>query len=125
MPRFRSPLFACLLGAGLALAACDSGPPDARAFARRLQAMVGEDFGPVTLRSIEAEGNVLVVTFDGAANWRGGNPSYVITAQFLDGFCEAKAAAGFFGDGRTLRVDTLEAGRSPIKGAPVSRCRDR
>lgn len=119
MTPLRLPLLACL-----SLCACDSGPPDASDYARRVQGMVGESFGPVTLSSIEAEGNVLVVTFDGEPNWRGGNPSFIITAQFLDGFCQAKEASGFFAEGRTMRVDTLEDGRAPIKGLPVTRCRD-
>lgn len=119
MMPLRLPLLACF-----ALAACDSGPPDASDYARRAQRMVGQSFGPVTLSTIEAEGNVLVVTFDGKANWRGGNPSFIITAQFLDGFCEAKESSGFFAEGRTMRVDTLEDGRAPIKGSPVTRCRD-
>jgi hypothetical protein len=119
MTPFRLPLLACL-----ALVACDRGPPDASAFARRLQGMVGDTYGPVTLRSVAAEGDVLVITFDGEANWRRGTPSYVMTTDFLDGFCQAKLANGYFADGRSLRVDTLEAGAAPIRGTPVTRCRD-
>jgi hypothetical protein len=119
MNLFRLSILSCL-----ALAACDRGPADASYFARRLQGMVGDNYGPVTLRSVAAEGNILVFTFDGEANWRRSTPSYVMTTEFLDGFCQAKLANGYFADGRSLRVDTLEAGGAPIKGAPVTRCRD-
>jgi hypothetical protein len=119
MTLFRVSILACL-----ALAACDRGPPDTSYFARRLQTMVGNTYGPVTLRSVAAEGSILVFTFDGEANWRRGTPSYAMTTEFLDGFCQAKLANGYFADGRSLRVDTLEAGAAPIKGAPVTRCRD-
>jgi len=115
------------LGAALLLlSACDSGPRNAAWFARRVQHMVGRDYGPipVTLKSAEAEGNALVFTFDGPAGWRGGYPSFMLTASFLDSFCETPAAKDYFGDGRTFRVDTLEAGQRPVRGSPVSRCRE-
>jgi hypothetical protein len=118
-------LAASLLGAGLFLAGCDRGPPDASDYSRRLQSLVGRGFGPVSVASVHADANVLVVTFDGPANWRLGYPSFMFMAVFLDGFCQTAAAKNYFHDGRTLRIDTREAGRKPITGTPVSRCRDR
>jgi hypothetical protein len=111
---------AVALGAGLS--GCDAGPRDAGYFARRLQSQVGRKVGPMTMKSIVAEGNVLVVTFDGAVGWRRGMPSYAITAYFLEGFCAKPDAAAYFAEGRTLRVDSLEADASPIRGSPATRC---
>ena len=91
-------------------------------YAQRLHYMVGRNFGPLQLKSIEAENDVLVVTFDGPEGWRRGTPSYVITAYFLEGFCKAPDAAGYLVAGRTLRLDSYEAGRSLIRGTPVRHC---
>jgi hypothetical protein len=107
-----------------AIAGCaDSGPPDAADYARRLQFLVGREFGPVSLTSVEAEANVLIVLFEGPRGFRGGNPSFRITADFLDGFCVVPEAENYFNDGRKLRVDTREKGGRRIEGSPVSRCR--
>ncbi len=119
--------FRLILAAALAVpavAACDSGPPDAAYFARRMQSKVGERFGPARIASIEAEDNVLVVTFDGPENWRAGYPSFMMSAPFLDGFCSAPKSEHYFADGRKLRLDTLDRGRSRIRGHTMSRCRD-
>jgi hypothetical protein len=114
----RAWLILCLAAVG-----CTLGPPhDAQGYARRLQSLVGRQFGPVTVRSLEAEDNVLVVTFDGPANWRQGMPSYVLTAYFMEGFCTRKEAAGYFAEGRSMRLVTLEEGGSRIAGPPVTRC---
>jgi hypothetical protein len=99
------------------------GPPDAADFARRAQHLVGHKNGPLVIDSVTAQDNVLVITVDGPENWRGGYSSYMLTAPFLDGFCRSSEAKGYFEDGRRLRVDTVEAGRRPIQGGPVSRCR--
>lgn len=120
MKSSRAFLVACML-AGFAGCA-DPGPPDAQDYARRLQFMVGREFGPVSLTSVEAEANVLIVLFEGPRGFRGGNPSYRMTAGFLEGFCVTPEAANYFGDGRKLRVDTREAGGRRIQGSPVSRC---
>jgi hypothetical protein len=106
------------------LPACESQPHDAADYARGSQSMVGIGSGPVTVKSVTAEDNVLVITVDGPENWRGGNPSFMLTAFALDGFCDARASKGYFAEGRKLRIDTLEAGRRLIRGQPVTRCRD-
>ena len=112
-----------MLGTGLAHSGCarrsGSGADD---YARRLQYMVGRPFGPLELKSIEADGEVLVVTFDGPKGWRRGTPSYAITSFFLEGFCHAPEAASYLVAGRTLRVDTFESGESLIHGTPVHHC---
>jgi hypothetical protein len=112
-----------MLGASLAQAGCarrSGGGADY--YAARLQYMVGRNFGPLELKSVEADGNVLVITFDGTKGWRRGTPSYAITAFFLQGFCRSPEAAGYLVAGRTLRVDTFEGGESVIHGTPVQHC---
>lgn len=105
------------------LAGCSVGPPrDVAGYAARLRFLVGRSYGPVTLQSVAAEGDVLVITFDGPDNWRRATPSYIFTAHFIEGFCKVKEAAGYFADGRRLRLVTTEAGARRIGGDPVSRC---
>jgi hypothetical protein len=106
------------------LAGCHRRPADASDFARELQSKVGDTFGVMRLTSVEAEGNMLVLTFDGPPNWRLGNPGYVVTAAFLEGFCQTGKAKTYFADGRTLRLDTTEGGRLPTQGESVSHCPD-
>jgi hypothetical protein len=116
-------LAACIL----VLSGCeqpDPGPRDASYVARRLQFMVGHRQGPVTVTSVEADANVLVVLLEGPRGFRLGNPSFRITAGFLHGFCQVPEAEGYFRDQRRLRVDTREAGGRRIQGSPVSRCPD-
>jgi hypothetical protein len=112
-----------MLGAGLAHSGCArrSGS-SAEAYASRLQSMVGREIGPLRLESVEADGEVLVFTLDGPEGWRHGTPSYAITAFFLEGFCKAPEASGYLVAGRALRIDTAEAGKSPIRGTPVHHC---
>lgn len=116
-----------MIGLGAALGLHDwsprtPAPVEVGLFARELQSHVGRSFGPLTLRSVQAEGNELVLTLDGAAGWRGGTPSYAITANVLRGFCSKPEAASYFVEGRTMRIDLLEAGAHPIRGVPVTRC---
>jgi hypothetical protein len=106
------------------LPGCGSRPVNAADYARGSQAMVGLGEGEVLVKSVTAEGNVLVITVDGPDNWRGGNPSFMLTAFALDGFCDARNSKGYFAEGRRLRIDTTEAGRRLIRGQPVTRCRD-
>src|ERR1044072_4916371 len=103
----------------LLLSACDSGPRTAAWYARRVQHMVGREYGPipVTLKSAQAEGKALVFSCDGPAGWRGGYPSFMLTASFLDSFCETPAAKDYFRDGRSFRVGTLADGRRPVGGS--------
>ena len=99
------------------------GPPrTASEYASRTQSLVGQSYGPMHIRSVEAENNSVVITIDGASGWRQGIPSYAMTAHFIDGFCHADKAAGYFAEGRSLRFDTMEGGRYLIRGAPLDHC---
>jgi hypothetical protein len=129
-------LCASLLGASLALPACNreqspskQQPPQqqsaslsAETFARGMQQLVGQQMGPLRIASVAAEGNVLVVTLDGATGWRAETSPTGINEAFLAGYCRNPNAAVYFGGGRTMRVDTMENGQNRIQGAPVDRC---
>lgn len=91
-------------------------------FARGMQQLVGRQMGPLTIASVAAEGNVLVVTLDGQAGWRGDTSSSGINAAFLSGYCRNPDAAIYFSAGRTMRVDTMENGQNRIQGQPIDRC---
>ena len=94
----------------------------AETFARGMQQLVGRQMGPLTIASIVAEGNVLVVTLDGQAGWRGEVSGGGINQAFLSGFCRNPDAASYFSGGRTMRVDTMENGQSRLQGEPIDRC---
>jgi hypothetical protein len=99
------------------------GPPHSAAdYAARTQNLVGQGYGPMRIRSVEAENNSVVITVDGPSGWRQNMPSYAMTAHFIDGFCRDGKAAGYFAEGRSLRFDTLEQSRYPIHGAPLDHC---
>jgi hypothetical protein len=106
----------------LALAGCDLGPHDAAYFARRLHYLVGQKYGPMAVKSVDASGSALVITLDGPSGWRRGTPSYAMTARFMDGFCHDKVARDYFTEGRQLQLDSQEAGTSTIHGAPTDHC---
>lgn len=93
-------------------------------YARQLQSRVGTRVGIARVSAIHAEGELLVVTVDGPANWRQGMPSFQLTWPFLEAFCKSGRAAPFFHDGRRIRLDTTEAGGGLIRGQPSSRCPD-
>ena len=117
-----------LLFVGIAMATglyrfASFGPPHTAAdYAARTQSLVGQTYGPTRIRSVEAENESVVITVDGAPGWRRGMPSYAMTAHFIDGFCHADKAAGYFAEGRSLRFDTMEDGRYLIRGAPLDHC---
>jgi hypothetical protein len=104
------------------LARGGGAPNDVAGYARQLQSRVGAKVGIGRVAAVDAEGDTLVVTFDGPENWRMGQLSYVLTAPFLEGFCDSGRAKPYFHDGRKIRLDTLEAGRRRVRGDPVSRC---
>jgi hypothetical protein len=93
-------------------------------YARQLQNKVGARVGLGRVTAIAAEGDILVVTFDGPTNWRQGMPSFQLTRPFLEGFCKSGRAEPYFHEGRTIRLDTTEEGRGLIRGQPSSRCPD-
>ena len=137
----RLALCASLLGASLALPACNreqSPPPppqppqpqqpqqltgiSAETFARGMQQLVGRQMGPLTIASIAAEANVLVVTLDGQPGWRAEVSGGGINAAFLSGFCRNPDAVTYFSGGRTMRIDTMESGQNRLQGEPIDRC---
>ena len=113
-----------MLGLSLAHSGCArrSGGSGADDYAWRLRSMVGRQIGPLELKSIEADGEVLVFTLDGPEGWRRGTPSYAITSFFLEGFCKSAEGSGYLVAGRTLRLDTFEDGKHIIQGTPVHHC---
>jgi hypothetical protein len=109
-----------VLGAGLAR--CGWRPATAADVAADMQTLVGDKHGDVTIRSVEAEGNVLVITLDGPPGWRQAMPSYAMTAYFVDRVCEDRKAARYFEHGRVLRLDSTDAGAHRVHGAPMDHC---
>lgn len=112
---------AVLLAAAPAAAQALS-PADARPFARALQAVVGQQANGLTLRTVHAEGNVLVITVDGGTGWRAFVPVAALTQSQLSHYCRRREVRGFFNGRRLLRVDTVELGRNRWRGRPVTRC---
>ena len=111
-----------MLGASLAQSGCVRRPATAAGFARQMQSLVGRTHGDTEVRSVEAEGNVLVITLDGKAGWRQAMPSYAMTAFFVDRICEDPKAAHYFENGRRLRLDSTEGGAYRVRGAPLDHC---
>ncbi len=83
----------------------------------------GARSGPVRFASARVEGDELVVTFDGTTGWRRQYTPEVINRYFFRGYCGARAGGnGVMSEGRTVRIDTLENGRSHRRGQSVSSC---
>jgi hypothetical protein len=111
-----------LIIAAASLTHCAGRPGDAADFAGRMQSLVGRTHGEITIRSIEAEGNILVITLDGPAGWRQAMPSYAMSAYFVDRICEDPKTARYFDNGRLLRLDSTDAGIRPVHGATMDHC---
>lgn len=115
-------VFLFLLGANLAFSGCTRRPANAADFAREMHSLVGTTHGEIRVRSIEAEGNILVFTLDGPAGWRQAMPSYAMTAYFVDRICEDPKATHYFEERRLLRLDAAETGARTIHGVPLDHC---
>ena len=88
-----------------------------------MQPLVGVGEDGVTIRSIRAQGETVILVMDGAAGWRQDLVAGMLEEALLDGFCGQGAATNAFFDGiRTIRIDTLEDGREPAQGQPIARC---
>jgi hypothetical protein len=107
---------------GASLTHVSRRPANAADVADRMQSLVGQRNGQVAIRSILAEGDVLVITLDGPPGWRQALPSYAMTAYFVDRVCEDSKAAQYFEHGRVLRVDSTDTGAHPVHGAPMDHC---
>lgn len=111
---------------GASLAACPDQAaiePTAANFARGMQPSIGRRFeGGLTFSGARAEGNRLILTLDGPQGWRGRTGMRDITHSFLSGFCRQQTEWNYFGGGRTLQIEALEAGRDPSLGEVIDRC---
>ena len=117
-----SPILISLVLLGASLARCTWRPATAADVAGEMQSLVGAKDGEVSIRSIVAEGNVLVITIDGPPGWRQSMPSYAITAHIIDRVCETPKASRYFDQGRLLRIDSTDSGAHPVHGAPMNHC---
>ena len=97
-------------------------PATAADVAGEMQGLVGDRHGDVSIKSILAEGNALVITIDGPPGWRQSVPSYAITAYFVDRVCENPKSAHYFEHGRVLRIDSTDKGAFPVHGVPMNHC---
>jgi hypothetical protein len=95
-------------------------------FVRGMQPQLGREVGMgLRLAGAHADGNVLVITIDGATGWRSGAEAGPLAAGFVRGFCEdggAELTAELFASGFRIRVETTEAGRDPRIAAQIERC---
>lgn len=98
----------------------------AASFAGIMQPFVGMSEDGVTIRSIRAEGETVIILVDGAIGWRRELTDGMLEGALLGGFCDPGAANNRFFDGtRTIRIDTLEGGREPMPGRPIASCPER
>ncbi|HEV7658945.1 MAG TPA: hypothetical protein VGO55_03780 [Allosphingosinicella sp.] len=92
-------------------------------FASIMQPLVGREVDGVTIASIRAEGDLVILVLDGGVGWRRGITAEMMEGVLLGNFCDPAAANhGFFNGTRRMRVDTLEGGREPIQGQPIASC---
>jgi hypothetical protein len=83
--------------------------------------LLGRDLGDGTvLTAARAEGQMLVLVMDGPPGWRARLYPDGVDQGFLGGFCQGGRSSFF--DGRTLRVDTTEAGANPMRGQVLTAC---
>ncbi|HYI49283.1 MAG TPA: hypothetical protein VEX35_12550 [Allosphingosinicella sp.] len=88
-----------------------------------LQPLVGMGEDGVTITSIHADGETVVLVFDGPAGWRRGDTAEELNGVWLRYFCNPAFATSPFFDGTPgIRIDTLEGGRQPIQGRRIAGC---
>lgn len=75
------------------------------------------------LSGAHAEGDRMVVTFDGPAGWRTAAAMASLNAEFLAGFCRRQTWL-YFDHGRTLQLEMREAGADPQRAPVADRCPD-
>jgi hypothetical protein len=116
-----------LINMFLALALSQQAPPAAPGitagqFSGALQGMIGQSFeGGVRIAGIHAEGNILVIVFDGPHNWRATPASAHFSDIFLGGFCQDRDFEYFVG-GNLMRVDTVDGGVGLQQGPLIHAC---
>lgn len=91
--------------------------------ASMMQSLVGTGEDGVTITSVRADGETVVLVFDGPAGWRRGGAAEELDRALLRYFCNPAVESSPFFDGtRGIRIDTLEGGRGPIQGRRVAGC---
>jgi hypothetical protein len=87
-----------------------------------LQSLVGQhmDHG-TTVTRVAAEGQTVVMDFDGPVGWRAGMSPAQISALFLHNFC-ADRDFDYFVRGQSVRVDSTEGGAAPRTGPLITQC---
>ncbi len=90
--------------------------------AAALQGMVGKQpDSTLTISSIAAEGETLVLKVDGPKGWRADKSPAELSSAFVTGYCSK--AADTFSTGMKLRVDTTEEGGSQLwQGPTIDHC---
>jgi hypothetical protein len=91
-------------------------------FAQAIQGMVGQTFeGGGTVTRIYADGQIVVIVFDGPAGWRTPDSAGHASDPFIAGFCEGRDFE-YFVNGNAMRIDTTEAGAAPRSGPVIRAC---
>lgn len=92
-------------------------------FVQMLRPMVGRDLGEgARVTSVRAEGQTLVLVFDGPRGWREGLDQAAIAWGFLEQSCSQARGFALFDGTRSLRIDTTEGGSNLIPGQLIRRC---
>jgi hypothetical protein len=95
----------------------------AASFASIMQPLVGMSDEGVTITSIRAEGETVIIVADGTIGWRQGLTAETMEGAMLGSFCDhATENNVFFNGTRRIRIDTLEGGRNLIQGRLIASC---
>lgn len=85
-----------------------------------LQEMVGKvDEDGFVIRSVTAEGNMVILLFTGPDGWRAGVDAQQVSDALIKGFC--MEAPQFFDGGLSMRVDSID-GKVKLTGPVVTAC---
>ena len=106
---------------GPAAAQGDAAPKvTAAQIAAGLQDMVGKvDEDGFVIRSVVAEGNMVILLFTGPDGWRDGVGAQQVSDALIKGFC--MEAPQFFDGGLSMRVDSID-GKAKLTGPVVTAC---
>jgi hypothetical protein len=104
------------------LNACPDRTAATGILARSIQRRAGMSLGRTRLAGARAEGTELVLLIDGATGWRRGLSPEQVNALYFPAYCRNPDTRFYFDGTRTVRIDTLENGRSVRRGQPISSC---
>lgn len=90
--------------------------------ARSIQSRAGQQYGAFRIAGARAEGTEVVIVLDGATGWRRDASPDRINRLFFPAYCRSPDTRIYFSGTRTIRLDTLENGRSLRRGRPISSC---